>query len=375
MHERRGTGCRAVLRGGGITAACHGTNPCSDAGGRRADVTAGRPRSPRPKASRARADQPTTLRFAHSSGGIPRMRSKVFALVWCTVAVGCGNTSSSGQADALPPVPTASEYCESIAPFFCEFYVRCGRMAVDSKEACLPVFLESCNAKYEGGYVGLEAAGLLSLSVTGLAACEAHLQTVACEEQFFELAGPCKGIWEGHQGTGAACGFDTESFVCDGSSECVLGLDLCGTCRALVAVGDMCTPGEDTCGADASCIEGLCVARKKNGESCTGPNDKCYPGSGCIDGLCAGPSVVGLGDTCDQTHRCPYLSACIGGSCQPAVLLGAACSATTPCATGYCDGVCTAPAQNGGSCANSSQCWSGLCVDGVCRARPSGCIQ
>ncbi len=268
----------------------------------------------------------------------------------------------------------ASDYCESIVDSFCEFYLRCGRMDVDSVQACHAPFLESCNTVFEPQYAALEAAGLLSLSVEGLAACEEHLSDVACEQQIFELTGPCSQIWSGTQAAGQRCGLDTEYYVCDPSAACTIGLDFCGTCEAVLESGDDCTGDGVTCGPEAFCEAGTCRARVPNGEACS-PDDRCMAGSGCIAGLCQGPTFVARGEACDATHRCPYLTACVGGSCTPTARLGEACSAGVPCEAGTCEaGLCQAPAADGEACSGNSACSSGLCVENVCAPRPSACI-
>ncbi len=313
-----------------------------------------------------------------SVGG--RALSAVFLAI-AALAAGCGSSSKTSGADAASDVDaaetalSASNYCERIAPFFCEFYLRCGRMDVESTEACEPNFLESCNSKYEGAYIELEELGFMELSEEGLSECESHLETVSCEEQFFELSGPCANLWAGKRDVGESCGLDAEFFTCDASSECVLSLDFCGTCFERVPVGGACTPGEQTCGAVAFCSDGVCVARKVNGDAC-GKEDRCVAGSSCVEGLCSGPSIVALGDSCDRANRCPYLTECVGGTCVRAVLQGESCSATVPCATGYCQaGTCVAPQENGNPCTGAAQCRSLLCGDGSCQPRPSGCMQ
>ncbi len=288
---------------------------------------------------------------------------------------GCGTSSKAKAPDAQPEGLQAAAYCETIAPFFCDFYLRCGRMNVTTKTACETNFLESCNSKYEGAYIELEQLGFLQLSQEGLAACESHLDSVSCEQQIFELTGPCANIWSGNQNVGEPCGLDSEFFSCNESSECVLSLDFCGTCRELVGLGDPCTPGEQTCGAVAFCEDGICKARIANGASC-GEQDRCAAGSSCVEGVCIGPRFVASGDACDRANRCPYLTECIAGRCEPAALQGESCDAQTTCATGYCsDGVCEAPQPNGSSCTNADQCRSLLCDGGQCQVRPSACMQ
>ena len=277
------------------------------------------------------------------------------------------------------PAPTftpkgAADYCEAIEPFFCDFYVRCGRMDVTTVDACKTAFLTSCNAVFEPRYVDLEAAGLLSLDLDGITACREHLATVACDQQIQELSGPCADMWRGLQPAGASCGLDVESFVCTPDTECVLGLNLCGTCRPVVPVGMSCDPATQTCGAEGFCDNGTCRARVRNGDAC-GPTDRCLTGSVCDNGICTPPSFVARGASCDARHRCPYLTACIGGTCQPTASVGGACTNDGSCELGFCDaGTCQLPRGDGEMCDRAAQCATGLCVGNACQPRPSACI-
>jgi hypothetical protein len=283
---------------------------------------------------------------------------------------------ASCGSDPGPSTPSgAIDYCEAIEPFFCAFYVRCGRMDVDSPAACKAPFLASCNAVFEPRYIDLEAAGLLSLDTDGIEQCRKHLETVACDQQILELSGPCANIWRGQQAAGESCGLDVESFVCAPDSECVLGLDFCGDCRPLVDVGNACNPGTDTCGNDAFCDANICRARIRNGDAC-GSGDRCLTGSVCDAGVCTPPSFVAVGDSCDQRHRCPYLTACVAGTCQPTAATGAPCTSDGTCELGFCNAssICEAPRANASACDRASQCSSGLCDGTTCQARPSACI-
>jgi hypothetical protein len=294
-----------------------------------------------------------------------RTTSSLLALLLCS----CGS-------DATPSTPIgASDYCETIEPFFCAFYVRCGRMDIESAAACKAPFLASCNAVFEPRYIDLEAAGLLGLDADGIEQCKDHLETVACDQQIQELSGPCANMWRGTQAVGGSCGLDVESFVCAPDSACVLGLDFCGDCRPLVEVGNACVPGTDTCGDDAFCDGNICQARKRNGDAC-GSGDRCLTGSACTNAVCTPPSFVGNGETCDARHRCPYLTACIAGTCQPTGSTGDTCTSDGTCELGYCNanGLCEAPGANGAACDRASQCSSGLCDGTTCQARPSACI-
>ena len=50
-------------------------------------------------------------------------------------------------------------YCERLVGPFCDFYLRCGRMAASTAAECREVFLETCNLRYEPQYGALVAAG------------------------------------------------------------------------------------------------------------------------------------------------------------------------------------------------------------------------
>lgn len=280
-------------------------------------------------------------------------------------------TETSVDTD-VAAAPTAADYCEVTADAFCSYYLRCGRMAVDSEAACKVAFLETCNAAYEPHYIALEQAGLLALSADGVDACVAHLGAVTCEAQIFDLDGGCSGVWQGLAPAGADCGLGIESFVCDDASTCVIGLDFCGSCQPTVPVDAACGP-DARCEATASCVSGVCVARALPGDAC-GDAKPCVSGASCSSGVCAGPTIVAAGEACDQVRRCPYKSACAGGVCVEAALLGEDCGGAVTCASGWCDaGTCVALGDGGATCTSGSQCFSGAC-DGTCVALPGVCF-
>jgi len=282
--------------------------------------------------------------------------------------------------DAGPDAPiddviAAEEYCETIVDFFCAYYVRCGRMAVESETECRGVFLEACNARYEPSYIAIADASLLSLSRNGVETCATHLDEVACEEQILDLDGPCAGMWIGTQESGAACGFDIESFVCVTGTACELGPDFCGTCESIAPDGERCDADGVTCSRASSCEGGVCVAKKRVGEACVA-GERCMLGASCNNGFCSGAAYVSVGDACDFSHRCPYRSECINGACVLAGGLGASCSDVVPCDSGvHCEAdQCVELRAQGAACTSSAECQPGLCRDGFCDVLPSACI-
>lgn len=320
--------------------------------------------------------------FRHNFSRLTSTAASV-ALVLCALftQVACeGTTDGPGEpetsTDAGEPesdVVDADQYCEETADAFCAFYVRCGRMNVETVEDCRSLFLESCNAKYERRYGDLVDAGLLELSADGIAACDAHLREVGCEEQVLDLDGPCQQMWRGSVPEGGACGLDIETFVCDEDTACVLGLNFCGTCQRVAAIGENCE-GDPTCAATATCEDGVCVERSRPGESCAN-GERCVLGAVCDQGVCRGPAYTTAGASCDQFRRCPYGTSCTGGRCVVEARHGEGCG-IAGCATGYCnaDGICTPPQEDGAACADGSQCAGGICLDGICEGLPSACI-
>lgn len=275
-------------------------------------------------------------------------------------------TETETETDELDP----QSYCERTVDVFCPYYLRCGRMAVSDLESCRAVFLETCNARYEPLYAALAERGALALSADGIARCAEHLETVACAEQIFDLDGGCDAVWVGRVAAGGACGTGIESFVCDPSSTCVLGLDFCGTCAPLT---EGACDFEHRCPDDGVCKDGACRARPRVGDACDG-EVACVLGADCVAGACAGPTIVALGDACDATRRCPYRSACVGGRCASMALLGEPCG-PGGCASGVCEqGVCAALIGPGEPCERAAQCVSGRCDAGLCARPSSTCV-
>jgi len=290
-------------------------------------------------------------------------------------AAGAFDAGDAGAFDAGPPerfLP-ADAYCEEIAPFFCDYYLRCGLMAVADVATCRSRFSEGCEGRFEPRYVGLASAGLLRLDTEGLAACSAHLGNVTCGEQRFELSGPCSDIWHGEVAEGGACGFDVESFVCAEGTTCRLDLSLCGECVAANALGEPCA-GEG-CVDGATCQDGVCVQRLVVGGTCGTDTPPCLLGASCDNGICRFPEVVALGDACDSDHRCPYETACLGSVCTQTAALGEPCAADLPCTSGFCSqGSCIVLAGPGASCEENAECFANRCDNGTCVAFPSACL-
>jgi hypothetical protein len=283
--------------------------------------------------------------------------------------------AADAASDADTPIPIdPTTYCERSRTLFCDFYVRCGRMAAADKDECLEAFDEACNARYEPFYADLAARGALTLSAAGLERCAAHLSSVACDQQIFDLDG-CDDVWLGQIPTGGRCGPGLESFVCGEGDVCVLGLNFCGTCFASAGLGEAC---DDTtrCIDGATCVGGTCAARPRPGQPCGGEGDlPCVVGSDCVAGRCAAPAPRQPGETCQRDGDCVYRAGCRGGVCVKGGLLGDPCGSNVPCASGWCDGgVCAALLPEGAPCTASTACTSRVCDAGRCAAIAWNCV-
>lgn len=286
-----------------------------------------------------------------------------------------GVDTTDAGVDEAPAFQNAADYCELLAPVFCPFYVRCGRMAVDDEAACLAAFAPSCEARFEPRFAPLAAAGSVKLSTSGIETCAAHLETVSCDEQFLELSGPCASVWEGQVPAGGACGLDVETFVCAPGTSCTLDLSFCGVCESVVDVGQACSADGLSCGTTGQCIDGVCAARPATGEACTADGPSCVLPARCDDaGVCREPAVVDVGDACDSSHRCPYRSTCNAGTCVATVGPGSACDVDSDCDGSFCSaGACTLLRAGGEACDRPAVCGSGVCTDGVCVAYAPSC--
>jgi hypothetical protein len=161
---------------------------------------------------------------------------------------------------------------------------------------------------------------------------------------------------------------------CSTPSQCASGrcslttVGGCGTCAAVVPLGQPCTPNEFLGG---TCATDLVCALASTG----GTSTVCAAGVP-IGGACADTTVCPLNAYCDLvTHVCTRLPA-VGQSCDASQIyycdpgqIGALCDATTstcqpittPSSDGGCGpdgggGACTSSVSDGGACAPTDLC-------------------
>lgn len=279
--------------------------------------------------------------------------------------------------DMMSSPLSARTYCAATRELFCDYYMRCGRINATDKQECLALFDETCHAVYQPRYIALEDAGALAISASGVEACRAHLEVVACDQQRSDLDGPCAQIWQGRRPVEAPCAPGIESLVCQADSTCVLTTNGCGSCRATVPAGSACGPDVARCESGASCVEGRCVMRGLPGQACDA-SSPCAIGLSCADGACRGPQIVAVGQPCDQGSRCPYNALCEEGICQAQRAIGESCEASRQCRSGRCEPsakVCSPRQALEQPCASSDECQSGRCDQGLCAPFLSFCDQ
>lgn len=193
----------------------------------------------------------------------------------------------------------------------------------------------------------------------------------------------CEHVLVGTLPNGAACdtSYACTSHYCARTPVRDAGTGPCGVCTARVPVGG-------SCGSylDFECVEGaycgypsnpICQVVSRPGDSCGASG--CHGGDlYCVGGVCltrsqvAGATCSSTDDLCgfDGTNRywCDHSTS----TCAVALDEGAPCSRVTQCASGICQGgSCRAPAAIGEACTGTWWCVDGgQCTSGVCVALP-----
>jgi hypothetical protein len=198
----------------------------------------------------------------------------------------------------------------------------------------------------------------------------------------------------------------SDSAACSAGSECEGGYCVHGACRSTATYcGDnQCDNGEDCSGCTSDC--GACPAIKKlNGESCTEASE--CDGGYCVHNACRSSATYCGDNQCDSGEDCSGCSNDCGACSVEKKLNGESCAEASECDGGYCvhntcrsaatycgDNQCdsgedcancvgdcgdcpvTAPTVkkiNGASCSEDTECDSGYCVHGTCRATRIHC--
>ncbi len=135
--------------------------------------------------------------------------------------------------------------------------------------------------------------------------------------------------------------------VCDGNGRCAL------------AAGEICT--DPTTCASGQCVNGVCCdgscVETPTGTPCA-VHTNCASGF-CIDGFCCDTNCFQTCMACNNPGN--------EGICSPVPKFAEDPVGSPGCkAPASCDGEGTCRANIGDECGNTSDCWTGVCSDGVC---------
>lgn len=167
--------------------------------------------------------------------------------------------------------------------------------------------------------------------------------------------------------TSLACA--SEAFCLRGALAAAGGRQQCGTCTLRAPVGGTCRALDDECADGAYCdaVAGTCLALSHDGDACE-PIRGCPgpEGLACIAGRCARP--LDLGAACADRSECAS-GICEGGLCRAAAELDASCSASWVCVPeARCVGGTCVPLPGDGEGCDAGRCAPGhACIAGTCR--------
>lgn len=274
------------------------------------------------------------------------------------------------------------------------------------------------------------ADGRIEFDRSRMAACVAAISAQGCLVQTLRRPAVCEEAIKGKVALGFDCVISED---CSGSSSfCEANASCPGTCTTLLNVGDPCTaseqcangaacatvsgvrqcvtptnPGGD-CGLDSTplckrgnsctpnpgmnvndtCKSNLVVYAAQDGATCNPPGTMCDRGLACTNtpsGLLCAP-VAARDGACfrAQPSQCPVGQYCdavtmTAGSCVELPEEGAACLPMTRaqrCAPNFAclgDGLCHIKGENGDSCDEDIECYSGNCNGTVCDPPASLC--
>jgi hypothetical protein len=275
--------------------------------------------------------------------------------------------SACGGESAAPV--SFADYCDRYAQVTCDFARRCDCLHGATIEMCRAVMGNECATDVETPVND----GRQAYDAEQGGACLAGLQSVlgSCTPDYDAYPDACDRMLVGLLGEGRSC---------DGSDECVPGLDCYnGRCIDPPAAGEACVdgsycPGSMFCGADE-----LCHAPRGAGQPCPEGDQACADEMFCDNRtttceplLHSGAPCMDFGGVCADGLYCSLAS----GNCTPIPGNGGDCGDSSgECASGlYCDAagrVCRPQLPAGQPCTDGDQCLSGDCTGDVCAAPSS----
>jgi hypothetical protein len=183
-----------------------------------------------------------------------------------------------------------SQVCEQYADAVAQIELRCSRIAVELSYGTT----ENHRARLRVDCNLVDLPGV-KWPVQPFAPCAAALANLPCADWHDEMV-PAACVTGGEFGAGAACGAGAQ---CQTRFCGEVGTNGCGRCGPRPALGAPC--------------QGFC----DDGLLCTG------------QGTCARPGAAGA--ACNPAQPCKQSLACLGGTCQARLGLGAPCTAIDDC--------------------------------------------
>lgn len=219
------------------------------------------------------------------------------------------------------------------------------------------------------------ASGKVHYDGKAAAACFTGHQN-DCMYSVSKLDSPCSHILVGTIPQGGACSAwgQCKDSVCITAMLCDPGVCCPGTCMPSTAtgrpVGAACQSSENCVLSAAACVQGTCQPRVALGAACDWINDNCPVFTFCIDGVCRQPAPRGGNcGVCDDVGHdfCDPDT----GKCLPRPGVGSPCGSGGVCgldATCFeASHTCIALGGVGRPCDAAENCLSGLaCTNGVC---------
>lgn len=355
-------------------------------------------------------------------------RSFIPAIPVVCFLTACGSTVSDGNAKSKEPI-ALSRACEEYRETICQRTIDCRGFGANALEVCkeeydcntFPVqeLVEAGKINYDGVALRRCLQKLVSVPCVddeeGSQGWELFFQVdedcraafrglVAvgdeCETSMDCASGWCRDECPGHCAAtgevGSAC---SEAAPCAPHLGCVAGVcgplpvadqpcalesyaeistGLCApgllcddslTCRDYPRAGEACARrnwGYPVCEGRSFCNEaGTCIARGELGDACEF-SDGCRSEFWCVSGTCA--TRIPEGGDCSAHEGCDVGLRCLStGVCGKPLAAGSPCDEETDDCYDFCDGGrCVMGVGPGAVCDETTYCWAGPCVDGVC---------
>jgi hypothetical protein len=271
--------------------------------------------------------------------------------------------------------------------------------------------------------------GTITYDGAAARACLDQTRALGCDTFIVATPEVCRNIFIGNVEVGGDCSTNEE---CAGDAYCRAANcpDQAGTCTATETMGGPCAgdaecsaglvcedavcrtsssrsggecgggsgldcPLDETCVGDTETERGTCtpwasVRTQSEGEGCDPTDDElCMEGLSCVV-TAAVPALtfecrarvgageechIGIPNHCPDTHFCDVPALMFMGTCEPLPEEGEPCAMamfSRNCAAGLACNMgtmqCVVLQDNGGSCDNGADCYSGNCESGMCEA-------